>query len=80
MLSGIAEPKRHDHELIEAVIRKECHIGDVFSVHPDLVVAGAKVQFGEEAAAMELVEQLVDHWDRVRALYRDRVEYAIVDA
>jgi hypothetical protein len=45
---GIVEPERHDQELIEAVMCAECRLGDVVGAHPDLMVAGSVVQFGEE--------------------------------
>ena len=55
-------------------------VGDVIGAHLDLVVAGSKVQFGEEMVTAELVEQFVDHRDRVRVLHCDRVQGAIVNA
>lgn len=44
--------------------------------HAHLVVAGAQVQLGEEARAMELV----DHRDREGILDGEGVEGAVVDA
>jgi hypothetical protein len=44
------------------------------------VIAGAEIQFGEEAGAMKLVEEFIDHRDRVRVLDRDGVQGAVVEA
>ncbi|KAF0930589.1 hypothetical protein E2562_033753 [Oryza meyeriana var. granulata] len=39
----------------------ERRLVDVPGSHPDLVVAGTEVQFGEEPCAVEFVEELVHH-------------------
>ena len=77
---GIAQPERHHKELVEAVMCAERRLGDVVGVHADLVVARTKVQLGEEPGTVQLVQQLVDHRDRVRILDGDGVEGSVVDA
>jgi hypothetical protein len=47
---------------------------DVARVHPHLVVARPEVQLREEAGAMELVQELIDHWNRELVLRRLGVE------
>jgi hypothetical protein len=77
---GVAQPKRHDQELVEVVVCAERGLGDVLDAHLDLMVAGAEIQFGEEASAVELIEEFIDHGNQVRVLDRDRVQGTIVDA
>jgi hypothetical protein len=72
---GVAQPEQHHHELIEAVVCAERGLGNVLGAHPDLMVAGAEIQLGEEAGTVELI----DHWNRVRILDRYRVQGAIVN-
>jgi len=72
---GVAQSERHDEELVEAIMRAERRLGDVFSAHEDLVVPGTEVQLREEACAEELVEEFVDDRNRVGILDRDGVEH-----
>jgi hypothetical protein len=58
---GIVEPKRHDEELVEAIVSPKCRLLNISGVHANLVVAGAEVQLGEESGAVKLVEELVHH-------------------
>jgi hypothetical protein len=44
---GITETKEHDQELIVALMREKCCLGDVFLFHTYLVVARTKVDFGK---------------------------------
>jgi hypothetical protein len=77
---GVAQPKWHDQELVEAIVRPERRLGDVFSPHPDLMIARAQIELGEELGAVQLVQQLVHHRDRVGVLDGDGVEGPVVDA
>jgi hypothetical protein len=47
-----------------AVVGAEGGLVDVARVHPHLVIARPEVQLREEAGAMELVQELVDHRNR----------------
>jgi hypothetical protein len=49
---GVGEPKCHDQELEVAMVCMERRLGDVLVVHPNLVVANAEVELGEEAGAV----------------------------
>ena len=77
---GVAQPERHHQELIQAVVGAERRLVDVPRTHEHLMVLGAKVQLGEEACPVELVQQLVHHWDRERVLDSEGVQCAVVDA
>ena len=44
---GVAQPKRHHHELVEAIVGAERRLVDVGRPHADLVVARAKVELNE---------------------------------
>ena len=53
---GIAEPKCHHPQLVEAVVGAKCRLVHIFRLHAHLMVPGPKVQLGEELCAMELIE------------------------
>jgi hypothetical protein len=44
------------------------------------MVGGAEIQLGEEAGTVELIEEFIDHENRVCVLDRDHVQGMIVDA
>ena len=58
---GIAETKWHDQELIMAFMSSESRLGNVDLLHANLVIAGAKIQLGEELCPIEFVQQIVNH-------------------
>jgi hypothetical protein len=76
----VAESERHDQKFEEGVMRPECCLVDVGRPHADLVVSGSEVELGEEAGAMELVQQLVDDRDGEHILDGYGVQRAVVDA
>jgi hypothetical protein len=43
----IRQPKGHDKILIEIISCSESHFGYIFNTNLDLVIAGAKINFGE---------------------------------
>jgi hypothetical protein len=49
---GVGEPKRHDQELVLAVVSVERCLIDVVRELAHLVVAGTQVQLGEESGTM----------------------------
>src|ERR1700728_1661164 len=55
---GIAETKWHDQELIMAFMSSESRLGNVDFLHANLVIAGAKIQLGEELRPIEFVRQI----------------------
>jgi len=77
---GVAQPERHDQELVEAVVGAERRFVDILRPHPHLVIPRPKVELGEEARAMELVQELVDDGDGERVLDGEGVQGAVVDA
>jgi hypothetical protein len=46
---GVDESERHDQEFEVAMVRQECHLGDVLWVHQHLVVTAVEVELGEVA-------------------------------
>jgi len=55
-------------------------LGDVIRMHAHLVVPAAKVDLGEEAGTLQLIQELIDHRDRVLVLDGGVVEGSVVDA
>jgi ATP sulfurylase len=43
----ICQPKGHDEILIETISCSTCHLGYIFSMNLDLVIAGAEINLGE---------------------------------
>jgi hypothetical protein len=43
----ICQPKRHDKILIKLVSHRESRLGDIFGTDLNLIIAGAKINFGE---------------------------------
>jgi hypothetical protein len=73
----VAQSERHDEELVESVVSPERRLVDIRRLHANLMVPRAQVQFGEEARALELVEQLVDDGDRESVLDSERIQRPI---
>jgi len=76
---SVAETEWHDEELIESIVGPERRLVDVGGQHAYLVISGAQIELGEEAGAMQLVQQLVDHRDREGILDGEGVQGPIVD-
>jgi len=66
----VGEAERHHHELVVTPVRAERCLLDVIRVHPDLMVAAMKVDLGEVPCTLELVQELIDDWDRELILHR----------
>ena len=62
------------------MVGAEGRLVDVVGVHAHLVIPRAKVELGEEASPMKLVQELIHHRDREFIYGRLGVEGAIVDA
>ena len=58
---GVAQPERHDEELIEPIMGSERHLFHISWVHANLMIARAEVSLGEEPGAIQLMQELVDH-------------------
>jgi hypothetical protein len=70
----------HDQEIEVAMVCPERCFGDVIQVHQHLVVTTAKVEFGEVARPLELIQELVDDRDRKLVFHRLGVEGKVVNA
>jgi hypothetical protein len=77
---GVGESARHDQEFEVAMVRSERRFGDVLRVHQHVVVTVAKVELGEVACPLELIQELVDDRDRKLVLHGLGVEGTVVDA
>ena len=62
------------------MVSAERRLGDVVRVHAHLMIARAQVELGEEARAMQLVQELIHNGNGELVLGRDGVEGAEVDA
>ena len=51
-------------------MRSERRLLDVIRVHLDLMIAATKVDLGEVPRTLELVQELIDDWDRELILHR----------
>jgi hypothetical protein len=45
----VCQPKRHDKILIKLVSHRESHLGDIFGMNLNLMVARAKINLGEHS-------------------------------
>jgi hypothetical protein len=43
----IGQPERHDKILIKRVSRRESHLGDIFDMNLNLMIAGAEINLRE---------------------------------
>jgi hypothetical protein len=76
----VGEAKRHHEELEEALVGAEGRLFDVQRVHLHLMVAGAKVELGEECCAVQLIQQFLDHGDWELILHGGGVQRPVIDA
>ena len=75
---GVAQPKWHHQELVEAVVCAERRLVDVGRIHADLMIPRAQVKLGEEPGAVEFVQELIDHWYGKSVLHSDGVQGAVI--
>lgn len=76
----VGETERHYEKFEVVVVGSEGCLLNVGGVHVHLMVPQAQVYLGEELGAMELIEELVDHWDQELVLGHLIVERPVVDA
>jgi hypothetical protein len=77
---GDGEAECHDQKFEMAMVRPERHLGDVVWVHQHLVVAAAKVELGEVAHPLELIQELIDERNWKLVFHGLGVEGTVVDA
>ena len=75
----VGETEGHHQELIVSLMSAKHRFADVLRVHPHLMVAGAEVELGEETRTMELIQELVHHWDRELILGGLCIKGVVVD-
>ena len=74
----VGEPKEHDRRLKEAPVGSEGSLPLVPLAYPDVVVAPADVELGEDPEPLQLVDQLLDQGKQVAVLHRGLVEFPVV--
>src|SRR3954469_14168608 len=62
---GIGETEGHHCELVMTVARAKGRFGHVFILNADLVVARAKVKFGEHSCTLDTIKDLIDTRKRI---------------
>jgi hypothetical protein len=77
---GVGKAKRNHSEFKMAITCTEGSFGDVVRGHADLVVALAKVNFGENGGAVESVQHVVHAGERVGVFDADEVEGTVIHA
>ena len=70
----VGEAEGHEEELEMPAVRPESRLGNVIRVHAQMVVPAAKVDLGEEAGTLELIQELIDHWNWKLVFNGDVVE------
>lgn len=74
----IGEAKRHDNELVVAIMGAECGFWNILFIHTNLMITGAEIQLGEESGSMKLVKELINNRDGETVLNSGSVELAVV--
>ncbi|KAJ9544358.1 hypothetical protein OSB04_024065 [Centaurea solstitialis] len=55
-------------------------LGNIFFSNSHLVISGSKIDLGEVSCSLQLIEQIIDAWQRVTVLDSDLVQLPVVDA
>ena len=57
---GVTQPKGHDQKLIVALMSAKGHLRNVGIFHTDLVIARAKIKFGEELGTTQFIQEVIN--------------------
>ena len=57
---GITQAKGHDQKLIVALMSVKGHLGNVKLFHTYLVIAQAKIKFGEELGTTQFIQEVIN--------------------
>ena len=57
---GITQAKGHDQKLIVALMSSKGCLGNVYLFHMYLVIARAKIKFGEELGATQFIQEVIN--------------------
>jgi hypothetical protein len=60
---GVTQPKGHDQKLIVALMSAKGHLRNVRLFHMDLVIARAKIKFGEELGTTQFIQEVINDRD-----------------
>jgi hypothetical protein len=56
---GVTQTKGHDQKVIVALMSVKGHLGNVELFHTYLVIARAKIKFGEELGATQFIQEVI---------------------
>jgi hypothetical protein len=57
---GVTQTKGHNQKLVVALMSAKGHLGNVRLFHTDLVIARAKIKFGEELGATQFIQEVIN--------------------
>lgn len=57
----------------------ERRLVDILRGHPNLVVTGPEIQFGEKPGALQLIQKFIDNGNRKLVLDGDKVDTTVVN-
>jgi hypothetical protein len=60
---GVTQPKGHDQKFIVALMSAKGHLRNVGLFHTDLVIAQAKIKFGEELGTTQFIQEVINDWN-----------------
>jgi hypothetical protein len=60
---GVTQPKGHDQKLVVALMSAKGRLRNVSLFHTDLVIARAKIKFGEELGTTQFIQEVINDRD-----------------
>jgi hypothetical protein len=57
---GVTQPKGHDQKLVVALMSAKGCLRNVRLFHTDLVIARAKINFGEELGTTQFIQEVIN--------------------
>jgi hypothetical protein len=60
---GVTQPKGHEQKLVVALMSAKGRLRNVSLFHMDLVIARAKIKFGEELGTTQFIQEVINDQD-----------------
>jgi hypothetical protein len=60
---SVTQPKGHDQKFVVALMSAKGHLRNVRLFHTDLVIARAKIKFGEELGTTQFIQEVINDWN-----------------
>jgi hypothetical protein len=57
---GVTQPKGHDQKFVVALMSAKGHLRNIRLFHTNLVIARAKIKFGEELGTTQFIQEVVN--------------------